>query len=114
MSDWSVASCSGQRASGLYAAHAAFTAASASAPSTSTRAIVEPGSGGVSRVTEPRVAIDQPPGAMKVLPPTVARGVSAGRVSGGWVAAAAGSGGVALLEVVVEVLVFEADEPHPR
>ena len=76
-----------------YAAQAAATAASESLPSTSTSAIADPSSGGVRIVAAARTVTDQPAGAMKVLPPTVLRGVSAATRSGvtGVVVVAAGS-----------------------
>src|SRR6185503_18860907 len=75
-----VVTLSGHFASGLYAAHAALIAASASTASfagTSTSAMNEPPSGASRTVAGPRTTSDQPAGATNVLPATVVLGVSA-------------------------------------
>src|SRR5262249_5675018 len=79
LSAMGVVTLSGHLASGLYAAHAAATAASAVAASftgTSTKTMNDPPSGTSRIVAAPRTAIDQPAGATNVFPAVVVFGES--------------------------------------
>ena len=73
---------------GLYAAHAAATAAFASAESDSKITMWVSGSGGCSTTIPFVVATDHPPGAVKVAPPDVVRGESTDTCSAAAVAGA--------------------------
>src|ERR1700686_3246884 len=81
----------GRLDSGLYAAHAAATAALASAACESTMAMCVSVSGGVNMTSSFLVSMDHPEGTLKVAPAEVTRGVSAvTRSIAGFVSAACG------------------------
>src|SRR5688572_2528799 len=113
-----VVSLTGHVLSGLTAFQARSMAASALSALTSTSAMREPPSGGSRKVAGPSTDMLQPAGATKVLPATVAFGVSsasfsgAGRSAGGVVAAGAGSTAVAGGAAVVGAGFGAVEEEH--